>query len=95
MPVGGFSLCLKQIFVYKTNTSCYNQLVSFLFHLLGLDDPGGSWYLFWSGFGADIPMLCAIGTLYYRHNCHIRRCWRIGRHHDGQTITCRKHKANQ
>lgn len=52
-------------------------------HWLGLDDPGGSWYLAWSGILADIGELAIVGglvTLVRRHNCEVRKCWRMGRH---------------
>lgn len=52
-------------------------------HLLGLDDASGRWYLWWSGAGADLGELAIIGglvSLYRKHNCEVRRCWRLGRH---------------
>lgn len=65
-------------------------------HLLGLDDAGGHWYLFWSGFGADIPILFGVLALLRKHNCHTRGCWRLGRHPgpDGAT-RCRRHHHPQ
>ncbi len=53
-----------------------------LAHILGLDNGSGYWYLFWSGIGSDITEFAVIGALFgmlRKHNCHIRRCWRIGR----------------
>ncbi len=50
---------------------------------MGLDDASGAWYLFWSGVGADITELAIIGgliSIYRRHNCGVRWCWRIARH---------------
>lgn len=62
-------------------------------HILGLDDAGGGWYLFWSGFAADLGMFAAIAAYLRKHNCHQHRCWRIGRHPiDGTPfVVCRKH----
>lgn len=53
-------------------------------HVLGLDDPSGEWYLFWSGFVGDVTLLAAILVTPYiqwkRHTCQVERCWRFGRH---------------
>jgi hypothetical protein len=69
-----------------------------LSHWLGLDDASGPIYSFYSGVGADLSELAVIGGLvgmYRRHNCHVHRCWRVGRHPvavDGTTWTvCRRH----
>lgn len=63
---------------------------------MGLDNASGGWYLFWSGIGADFSELALIAPLYVmvrKHNCHIHRCWRVGRHPVVGTdyIVCRKH----
>lgn len=70
--------------------------MSWLVHLLGLDDPGGRPYAFWSGFGSDLGYLAFAGGLaawLRKHNCHQHHCWRLGRHPlDGTGIyLCRKH----
>lgn len=57
-------------------------------HILGLDSPEGDWYLFWSGFGADLAYVAAIGTFWRRHICRERGCWRFAHH---GTRTCHKH----
>ena len=49
-------------------------------HFFGLD--GAEFYSFWSGIGADIGQLALIGGaigLYRKHNCHVHRCWRMGK----------------
>jgi hypothetical protein len=54
----------------------------------------GPWYGFWSGFGSDlgeVTLLGAILGIYYRHNCHDKGCWRIGRHIVDGTPWCNKH----
>lgn len=51
-------------------------------HIIGLDDPSGRWYLFWSGVGSDITEFAVLGGLFgllRKHNCHVRHCWRLGR----------------
>jgi hypothetical protein len=70
-----------------------------LVHLLGLDDPAGAWYLFWSGPGSDLGYLAVFGGLaahYRRHTCHVdhpRFCWRPGVHPVSGTPyrACKKH----
>ena len=51
-------------------------------HTGTVDEPG-PYYGFFSGFGSDLAELTIITGLlamYRKHNCHVRRCWRIGRH---------------
>ncbi|RPE39731.1 hypothetical protein EDD90_2748 [Streptomyces sp. Ag109_O5-1] len=63
-----------------------------LAHVLGLDDPSGRWYLWWSGFGADLGLFGAPLVMWRRHNCEVYGCWRIGRHTTtaGHRV-CRRH----
>jgi len=67
-----------------------------LSHILGLDNLSGPWYGFWSGFGSDlgeVTILGALGSLYWKHTCHVDRCWRLGRHPVAGTgfTVCRRH----
>lgn len=71
-----------------------------LSHALGLDNLSGPYYGFWSGSGSDITELALLGglvNLARRHNCHQRRCMRVGHHpwKEPQTglthMLCRKH----
>lgn len=67
-----------------------------LLHVMGVDDLTGPWYGFWSGLGSDLGELAIVAgliSIYTRHNCHVRRCWRIGRHPvEGTTfVVCRRH----
>lgn len=64
-----------------------------LAHLLGLDDASGAWYLFWSGFGADLVYLGALATALRKINCQTHGCWRVGRHLNPDTGAhmCRRH----
>jgi hypothetical protein len=54
-------------------------------------DPDG--YNFISGPLADITLLGGAYALLRHHNCHIKHCWRIGRHPVQGTgyIVCRRH----
>jgi hypothetical protein len=54
-------------------------------------DPDG--YNFISGPLADITLLGGAYAILRRHNCHAKRCWRIGRHQVSGTtyVVCRKH----
>lgn len=66
-----------------------------LLHVLGLDSASGPAYLTWSGFGGDVGDLAIAGALIAmvrRHNCEVRRCWRLGRHATaaGHHV-CRRH----
>src|SRR6266700_548664 len=57
--------------------------MSWLLHVLGIDDLSGPWYGFWSGFGSDITEFGLLGVAvawYRRNNCEIHKCKRIGRH---------------
>jgi hypothetical protein len=72
------------------------QLVRALLHFMGLDDGTGPWYLFWSGFGANLGELAivfAAVAFYRRHTCHVHRCWRLGRHpvEGSAHVVCRRH----
>jgi hypothetical protein len=68
--------------------------VTWLLHVLGVDDVSGRWYGFWSGFGSDISELAIVGAVlggYRKHNCHAKGCWRIGRHVVDGTPWCNRH----
>lgn len=62
----------------------------------GTVNEAGPYYGFWSGFGSDIGEIAIIGgmvTIYRKHNCHVKGCWRIARHPVPGTdfIVCRRH----
>lgn len=68
--------------------------MSWLAHILGIDNLSGPWYGFWSGVGSDLSELAMVGALLgllRKHNCHIHGCWRIGRHPHGRYVLCAKH----
>ncbi|MCW2543934.1 MAG: ybjD [Frankiales bacterium] len=56
------------------------SIIDHVLNVLGVMDGGGRWYLWWSGMFGNITIFAALVMLYRRHNCHIHRCWRIGRH---------------
>lgn len=65
-----------------------------LLHVLGVDNEAGRWYAFWSGFGSDLSEVAIVGAVlggYRKHNCHVRHCWRIGRHVVDGTPWCNRH----
>ncbi len=56
-----------------------------LAHFFGFapGDGNGAPYLFWSGAGSDLAYLTVLAAVlgaYRKHNCQMRRCWRLGRH---------------
>ena len=68
-------------------------------HFFGLDNGGGANYLFWSGVGSDFTEVALIGaayTVWRRHNCGVRGCWRIGRRVVPGTdhVACNRHHPN-
>lgn len=68
--------------------------MNWLVTILGISDESGRWYAFWSGFGSDLGELAVVGglvSLYRKHNCHVRGCFRVGRHPVDGYIVCAKH----
>lgn len=72
--------------------------MSWLLHWLavhtGTVNEAGPYYGFWSGFGSDlgeVTLIAAVLGGYRKHNCHQRRCWRIGRHTVDGSPWCDKH----
>ncbi len=68
-------------------------MFQWLLVFIGVTDPSGMPYLFWSGIFGDITIFVAIGVWYWKHTCHDPGCWRIARHaHEhGKYQFCRKH----
>ncbi len=62
-----------------------------LLHIMGVDNLSGPWYGFWSGIGSDLSEFAILGIVWHKLNCHEAKCWRIGRHHQGERVVCRKH----
>jgi hypothetical protein len=68
--------------------------VNWLAHVLGLASPDSAYYLWWSGFAANISnvtLLVGI-VLFYQHRKCVS-CFRIGKHHVEGTAwsTCHRH----
>lgn len=64
------------------------------FVLMGNRAEAGGYYGWWSGIGGATQNFTLAGgaLLVYRHrNCHVHRCWRIGRHQAGPYTVCRRH----
>ncbi len=83
-------------------TRMYHLIQHWLAYMTGSLNTSGAPpnYNFWSGFGSDIAEVTIIAGLvavYRKHNCHVARCWRIGRYPftDEATGTayllCRRH----
>jgi hypothetical protein len=65
-----------------------------LLHFTGANDETGTVYGFWSGFGSDLSEITLVGLViggWRKHNCHTKRCWRIGRHVVSGTPYCNHH----
>jgi hypothetical protein len=74
--------------------------VTWLLHLLGVDNLSGRWYGFWSGFGSDVGEVAIIGgliTMVRHRNCEVHGCWRLGRHATaaGHRVCRRHHPAGR
>jgi hypothetical protein len=70
----------------------WRQILQFF----GVVGESGKGYAFWSGVGSDLGELAIVGWLaglIRQKNCHVDRCWRLGRHAVSGTphTVCRKH----
>lgn len=67
-------------------------MITFILHVLGIDDLSGRWYGFWSGIGSDLGELGIVAALLRRHVCEVHHCWRLGLHQTaaGHRV-CRRH----
>lgn len=72
-------------------------MITFLQHVMGLDDASGNWYLWWSGIGADLGMLGGAVALIRKHQCHVTKCWRLGKHQlpDTPWVVCTTHHPEE
>lgn len=71
-------------------------MTRWLLHVLGVDNVSGPAYAWWSGAGSDVgelTMLAGLAAFLRHRNCHVHRCWRLGRHPVGGTghVVCRRH----
>jgi hypothetical protein len=60
-------------------------------HVLGIDTQQSYWYDFWSGIATQFSLVLAGAATYHKHNCHHKRCIRIGKHNVNGTPWCIKH----
>jgi len=63
---------------------------------LGVTNGSGRWYLWWSGFFANVTIFTAVIVFYRRHNCRVHGCPRLGSHpavdeKGVQHVVCRHH----
>ena len=68
-------------------------------HTGTINEPG-PYYGFFSGFGSDlgeVTLIAALLAVFRKHNCHVKGCWRIGKHSVDGSPWCSKHhmKARQ
>lgn len=67
----------------------------YFLHWTGSDNVSGPEYGFWSGFGSDLTEFVTFTAtpvlLYRRHNCHQKRCWRLGKYPYKHFMYCAKH----
>ena len=64
-----------------------------LWHALGIDTQQSWAYDFWSGIGTQFKLtgLLLPYVLYRKHNCHVHKCWRIGRFQADRWVVCARH----
>jgi hypothetical protein len=64
--------------------------------VLDVTNGSGRWYLWWSGFFANVTIFAAVIVFYRKHNCHVRSRLRLGSHpavdeNGVQHVVCRRH----
>lgn len=64
-----------------------------ILYLAGLTDSAGLPYLFWSGLAGNLVIFSGAWSIYKRHQCHERKCLRIGHFPDGTLHKCYRHKS--
>ena len=72
---------------------------NWLYYFFGISG-AGSHYGFFSGTGSDISEIAIIGGVaswWHHKNCHVKGCWRIGRHPVEGTphVVCRRHHPDE
>ena len=73
-----------------------SRVINDILTFLGTTNGSGRWYLWWSGMFGNLTIFAAILLFYRKHNCHIHRCWRLGRYTavdatDMEHVVCRHH----
>jgi hypothetical protein len=69
-------------------------VIHLLLHVLGIDDETSHWYAFWSGIGADLPMLGGVALYVRHHNCHEHGCLRLGHRMPTGEVYCHRHRSS-
>lgn len=73
------------------------HLFAWFEHAVGMTNGSGPEYLFWSGFGSDLSEFIIFGgiiSVFRQHNCHVKGCWRWGKHPFQQYKLCARHHPN-
>lgn len=61
-------------------------------HVTGIDTQQSPFYDFWSGIATQLSVVAGTAGLFHKHNCHARRCPRIGKFVVDGTPWCRRHR---
>lgn len=64
-----------------------------LLHVFGLDGTS-AWSAFWQGPAGCLGYVSVFGIFYRKHNCHVRRCWRLGHHLVNGWVVCHVHRSD-
>lgn len=72
------------------------RIINDFLTFLGTTNGSGRWYLWWSGMFGNLTIFAAVIIFYRKHNCHMGRCWRLGRHsavdaNGVEHVVCRHH----
>jgi len=72
------------------------RIINDFLTFLGTTDGSGRWYLWWSGMFGNLAIFTGLGIFLRRHNCHVHRCLRLGRHaavdaHGIEHVVCKHH----
>jgi len=72
------------------------RVINDILTFLGTTNGSGRWYLWWSGMFGNLTIFAAMILFYRKHNCHVHRCFRVGRFAAVDTrnvehIVCKRH----
>jgi hypothetical protein len=73
-----------------------SRFINDVLTFLGTTNGGGRWYLWWSGMFSNLTIFAAVIVFYRRHNCHVHRCPRLGKHsavdeNGVEHLVCKRH----
>jgi hypothetical protein len=92
----GCLLAIGLILVVCTIAVDFSEIRHWLAVHTGTVNESGPYYGFWSGFGSDLGEVTILGAVVAtarHHNCHVKGCWRLGKHQvaGGQFKVCPVH----